>query len=142
MCISPRVKSKRQFGIPQPRGLSQAIEGILKFTHQKSRRTGRRTNRQPMRKLHVYLLIQVTMQKCIVDSSWKRDHCLLTTTTTKHLTVKNLIIGEKVSVKSTPSTYVSPLTTNLALYLSTLPSALYLILQTYLQSIGFLPLGN
>lgn len=46
----------------------------------------------------------------------------------RHLTVENLMTEEKDSLKSTPSTCVSPLTTNLALYLFIDPSALYFIL--------------
>lgn len=54
----------------------------------------------------------------------------------------SLAIGEKVSKKSISSNCVSPLATNLALYLSMEPSALCLILKTHLQPIGFFPCGR
>jgi hypothetical protein len=50
--------------------------------------------------------------------------------------------GEKVSVKSIPSFCVNPLATSHALYLSTLPSESFLVLNIHLQPIGFTPSGK
>lgn len=57
-------------------------------------------------------------------------------------TVANLATGEKVCVKSSPSTCWYPVATNLDLYLSTDPSGLYLVLNTQLDPIAFLPTGK
>ena len=48
----------------------------------------------------------------------------------------------KVSKKSSPSSWVNPLATTLALWRSTVPSEWYLILYTYLQPIVFFPRGE
>jgi len=50
--------------------------------------------------------------------------------------------GAKVSKKSSPSSWVNPLATTLALWHSTVPSEWYLILYTHLQPIVFFPGGR
>ena len=52
------------------------------------------------------------------------------------------VVGEKVSLQPTPSSYGYPLETRQALYLSKEPCDLYLTLKIYLQPITFLPRGN
>ena len=49
----------------------------------------------------------------------------------------SLAIGAKVSKKSSPSSWVNPLATTLALWRSTVPSEWYLILYTHLHPIIF-----
>ena len=50
-----------------------------------------------------------------------------------------LATGAKVSLKSIHSFWLNPLATSLALYLSTVPSALNLILKTHLELMGDFP---
>src|SRR6478672_3829885 len=52
---------------------------------------------------------------------------------TTHRIVLNLATGANVSLKSTPSTWVNPLATSLALYLTTCPKASLLVEKTHLQ---------
>ncbi|KAA0050389.1 uncharacterized protein E5676_scaffold2679G00030 [Cucumis melo var. makuwa] len=54
----------------------------------------------------------------------------------KDSTVTSLAISENVSIKSSPSCWVYPFATSLALYLSMEPSAMYLILYTHLHPMG------
>jgi len=56
--------------------------------------------------------------------------------------VVSLATGAKVFKKSSPSSWVNPLATTLALWRSTVPSECYLILHTHLQPIVFFPGGR
>lgn len=71
-------------------------------------------------------------------SSWWIGHVFAAAIARSVLTVTNFVIGEKLSVKFIPSSWLNPLATNLAFFFfSMLPSCLNLILYIHLEAMGF-----
>ena len=82
---------------------------------------------------------ELVWRKALLTSSCFRIQFLVVATTRRRQRVVSLATSIKVSKKSSPSSWVNPLATTLALWRSTVPSEWYLILYTHLQPIVFFP---
>ena len=81
-------------------------------------------------------------RNALLTSSCRRCQLWRAARARSNLTVVSLATGENVSRKSNPSSCVYPLATRRALYRSTVPSALYLILYTHRHPIAVLCGGS